>query len=132
MDKIGWVTLAEANTYMGERLGSDNFWDTEDTTKNTKALKTAYNRLQVGDWSFPEEETQAMKDAQCEMALFLLQHLTDIDARTGLQAQGVTSAGVVQEQYDKGLATGFPPIIEELLGSLEKGKSAYKIKLERE
>ncbi len=131
MDKIGWLTLAEANTYMDERLGSDDFWDTEQEAKNTKALKTAHNRLQMGNWSFPEEETQAMKNAQCEMALFLLQHLSDMDARTGLQAQGVTSAGIVEEQYDKKSATGFPPIIEELLKSLEKGKSAYKIKLDR-
>ena len=74
-----------------------------------------------------------MKDAQCEMALFLLQHQPDLDLRMGLRAQGVLVAGVVKEKYkDKdNMAYPLPPIVERLLSGYDGTKGAYMVNLER-
>ena len=94
-----WLTTAEADTYMSTRLGSGGYWDS--STEKTAALTTAQAdivsspRFSITD---DTEVVQVMKDAVCEQALFRLQDL-GIDARTGLQAQSVTEAGVVAEKY---------------------------------
>lgn len=98
----GWVTLAEANTFMATRLGADTYWNS--STSKAAALITAYDDLVTcGDFDFSldsgEDTPQAFKDAQCEQALFLLRDQDGIEARASLQAQGVQSAGIVQESY---------------------------------
>ena len=116
----GWVTLEEAETYMASRLGAEKYWHTG--VSKTAALTTAYNYLMnAGIFEFPTEISTNMQNAQCEMALFLLQHQEDMDARLGLQAQGVTQAGVVQESYDKDMVNGLPlpPIVKRYLSVYE-------------
>jgi hypothetical protein len=132
-ETYGWITLTEANTYMTTRLGSSAYW-TESASKSA-ALATAYNQIVAsGIYSFPETATQAMKNAQCEMALFLLQHQADIDARIGLQAQGVTQAGIVQESYDpKNVdVIPIPPIVKAMLKTYEGRSPIHVIDLERD
>jgi hypothetical protein len=64
----------------------------------------AYNRIRLcSDFDIPATPTAAqlakLVIAQCEMAYYLAQHLADEDRRKGLQAQGVTAAGIVKEAY---------------------------------
>lgn len=95
-----WVTEEEANDFMESRFGSWEFWD--DETNKAAALITAYKRI-VDSGMFvnlPTTASEKMKDAQCEMALFLAAEGGDILRRKSLQAQGVTTAGIVKEAYD--------------------------------
>lgn len=117
VDTNSWVTVAEADDYMDSRFGSWEFWD--DTTNKQAALVTAYKRI-VDSGAFanlPDTATQKMKDAQCEMALFLVAEGGDILRRKGLQAQGVLSAGMVKETYDPAERNRipFPPEVLKLL-----------------
>ena len=127
-----WVTEAEANAFMDNRFGSVDYW-TAGVATNQAALITAYNWLQAGRYTFPATSTQDMKDAQCEMALFLMQHQPDLDLRMGLQAQGVVAAGVVKEKYrdDGSLELPLPLIVQQLLASLDDTRPVYLVDLAR-
>jgi hypothetical protein len=80
------------------------------------------------------EDAQAVKDAQCEMALFLLQHQADMDARQGLQAQGVQKADVVGETYDLDRASqlAMPPVVAQLLAGYSSLSPLGAVTLERD
>jgi hypothetical protein len=111
-----WISVEDANLYFADRLSSGDYWNTN--TLKSAALITAYKFLvNSGLWSFPSVATQLMKDAQCEMALFLLIHLADMDRRKGLQVQGVIAANLVGETYDKSMLSELPvpPIVSRLL-----------------
>ena len=117
-----WATTAEAEAYFRTRLGASAVWN-EDADK-AAALVTAYKYLvNSGLWSFPDTAVQAMKDAQCEMALFLLKHMADMDARHGLQAQGVTQSQIVGETYSADAAgqIAVPAGIKGMLADYEAG-----------
>ena len=127
-----WVTEAEANTYFDARLMSSDYW-TDSASDNIPALITAYNWLNAGSYSFPTTPTQSMKDAQCEMAFFLLQHQPDLDLRMGLEVQGVIAAGVVKERYkdDNTVELPIPVLVQKLLQDYSTETSAYLINLAR-
>lgn len=100
-----WVTEEEATSYFEGRMGAAAWDDLADPSddihlEKKKALVTAYRQINAVFSGMPSTATTAMKHAQCEQALFLLQQGTAIDLRKGIQAQGVTAAGVVKEQYD--------------------------------
>lgn len=128
-----WVTVAEADTYFSSRLGSSEHW-CSGAEKET-ALITAYNQLNgCGLFSFPADVAQVMKNAQCEQALFLLIHVEDIDRRKGLQAQGVTAAGIVKETY-KGEIDEIPICVNAknfLKDYAVEGKDIYATDLSRD
>ncbi len=127
-----WVTELVANDFMESRMGAAEYW-ADGESNNEAALITAYKWLNAGDYSFPDTATQAMKDAQCEMALFLLQQQPDLDLRMGLQVQGVISAGVVKERYkfDNSVELPIPPIVQELLLQYSTDRPVYLINIER-
>jgi len=110
-----WLTEAEADTYMADRLAISDYWNAD--AEKSAALVTAYRWLTASNrFSFPTTATQAMKDAQTEYALYLIQHQPDLDLRMGLQAQSVTKAGIVKETYDLNRERfPFPPVVEGLL-----------------
>lgn len=112
-----WVSLEDANIYMSTRLGASTFWNT--AAEKEAALVTAYNFLMASDYDFPTDISNNMIMAQCETALFLLQHQEDMDARMGLQAQGVTEAGVVQEKYSESLTIPLPAVVRKLIAVYE-------------
>lgn len=121
--EYGWINVTDANTYMATRLGASKYWT--DTAEKAAALQTAYNQIMgsnLFNFSDTGTATQIMKDAQCEMALFLLAHQEDMDVRLGLQAQGVSAAGIVNETYKPENIDGIPipPIVRKLL-------DAYKV-----
>lgn len=115
-----WISVTDATTYYATRLNADKYWPASLTdAQKDAALITAFRMLMdCGLFSLSASDTSdAVKRAQMEMALFLLQHGEDIDARKGLQAQGVTQAGIVSETYDLDKAGVFPipPIVRQLL-----------------
>jgi len=127
-----WVTEAEANTYFEARIKAGDYW-TNSASDNKPALVTAYRWLNAGQFTFPAASTQNMKDAQCEMALFLLQHQPDLDLRMGLQAQGVIAAGVVKERYkdDNTIEMPVPLIVQQLLAECDTKRPVYLVNIER-
>ncbi len=127
-----WLSEADANTYMGNRLDADGYW-VDEAPDNVRALITAYKWLNAGKYTFPTTATQPIKDAQCEMALFLLQHQPDLDLRMGLQAQGVIAAGVVKERYknDNYVEMPLPPIVIKLLEDYDTERPIYLVNIER-
>lgn len=121
-----WVTQTEAETYLQLRLGAVDVWNEGvDETEKQAALATAYRNLKnCGIFTIDESSvTQAMKDAQCEQALFLLQHGRDIDSRLGLQRQGVKQSGLAQETYEL-IGTGRIPICTNALALLNDSKQS--------
>ena len=119
---IGWMDdLNEADTFFNTRL-NNSAWINLDGDERTAALTTAYNRIRYcPDYSIPASPTIAqkakLKDAQCEMAIYMATHLADEDRRKGLQIQGVTHAGIVEENYDKDWLDKLPipPIVDSIL-----------------
>jgi hypothetical protein len=127
-----WITLADAEIYMLGRLGASKFWNT--AADKTAALITAYRQLSSCEkWEIPADVSENMEIAQCEMALYLLQHLEDSDTRAGLQAQGVTAAGIVQETYNANAKDELPipAIVKELLEDYEVNESIGIVRLHR-
>lgn len=125
--EIGYLTLAEAESYFSTRLFSTAWTGivpaSGDPVK-TAALTTAFDRLfYCGLFSLPTlaaataDQLVVLKKAQCEFSLYLLQHLADEDRRKGIQAQGVTVAGIVKEQYAEAdlMTLPIPPIVSKML-----------------
>jgi len=128
-----WITEVAANTYMGTRLKASDYW-TDDAADNSPALITAYKRLVNGNrFSFPATATQIMKDAQCEFALYLLQHLPDEDIRMGLQSQYVVEAGIVKEKYGN-IVQGivYPAVVVSLLYDYDNRQPYQVFDIERD
>jgi len=121
----GWAEPSEADLYFTDERQITTLWDAliTDDEKN-KVLNNAYNRLFYSpDYSLPAagSETAAqlvvLIKAQSEMSYYILMHLQDEDRRKGIISQGVTTAGIVKEVYDKDRAgkVPIPPIVDELL-----------------
>jgi len=131
-----WIDLADANIYMSSRLMSGKYWHTAlgDSSKEA-ALITAYNYLVgCGLFDFPTVVSQNMKNAQCEMALFLVIHQEDMDIRLGLQSQNVSAAGIVQETYDLDRLGEIviPPVVGRFLKVYESESSLGVIEVTRD
>ncbi len=127
-----WLTEVQANTYFTDRLKASDYW-TDSASDNSPALITAYKWLNAGSYSFPDPATQIMKDAQCEMAFFLLHHQPDLDLRMGLQSQSVIAAGVVKEKYkdDNYVELPIPPLVKKMLEGYSTDRAAYIIDIAR-
>ena len=110
--------------------------------KKTAALTTAFDRLYYsGLFDLPAlaDATAAqlvvLKKAQCELALYMLIHLADEDRRKGLQAQGVTAAGIVKETYGGGVGGSadvldtlpIPPIVAKMLEDYSAAGSGFEV-----
>lgn len=129
-----WISLAEANDYFATRVGS-SLWNESNPIEKAQALVSAFNQLSgCGLFDIPSEITSNLKNAQCEMALFILKYQEDIDARKGLQAQGVSSAGIVQETYDKDMMSQVPvpPIVKSMLSEYESGSNLEALEAKRD
>jgi len=120
-----WISVADADTYFKTRLFANRLWNDQLTQPDKEAaLITAFNQI-FGCGQFDlslDDESSTIRQAQCEMALFLLQHLADSDSRMGLQAQGVTQAGIVQETYDTNKA-GVMPIPANVMALLKDSRT---------
>ena len=136
---IGWMdTLDEADTFFKTRLNSSAFTDLGGDEREA-ALTTAYNRIRYCDnYSIPASPTVAqkaeLKIAQCEMAIYMAIHLSDEDRRKGLQIQGVTQAGIVEENYDKDWLDKLPipPIVDSILKDFKTAVSLGMVDIDRD
>jgi len=131
--EIGYISVGDADLYFTTRLSADawtSILPTSGDPKKTAALQTAYNRLYFsGLFDLPlfldatADQLVVLKKAQCEMALYMLIHLAGEDRRKGLQAQGVTVAGIVKEQYAE-TDLNYLPIPPFVAGLLEEFSTA--------
>jgi len=136
---IGWMdTLDEADTFFNTRLNNSD-WLALDGDERTAALTTAYNRIRYSNkYSIPASPTVAqkakLKDAQCEMAIYMATHLADEDRRKGLQVQGVTEAGIVEEVYDKDWLDKLPipPIVDSILEDFKSAVGFGMVDVDRD
>jgi len=127
---LGWFDdIANAEVYFTNERLVTTAWDAldpddDDTTKQEKVIKNAYNRIYYDPrYDVPTYATATaaqlviLKKVNGEMAYYLAQHLEDEDKRKGLQAQAVIDAGIVKESYSKDdlMKLPIPPFVEALL-----------------
>jgi len=139
---IGWFSgLPDAESYfLNERFETAN-WDAVTDEQKTKAINYSYNRLYHSPkWDLP---TYAAADAtalvklriiNAEMANYIIIHLYDEDRRKGIQAQGVTKAGIEEETYDKNYLDRLPvpAFVEDLLKPWLKAKYLHITNIDRD
>ena len=131
--EIGYISVVDADLYFSTRLSANAWADIAPTSGDpikTAALTTAYERLYFsGLFNLPlfldatADQLVVLKKAQCELSLYMLIHLADEDRRKGLQAQGVTVAGIVKEQYSEA-DLNYLPIPPFVAGLLEEFSTA--------
>lgn len=128
MPAIGWfATIDEADSYFEDERLITTAWDAlagSGDTQKSKVLTQAYNRIfysNLFDVPAYADATAAelviLQKAQAEMAYYLAVHAADEDRRKGIQAQGVTEAGIVKEKYADGSLSDIPipPIVSGIL-----------------
>ena len=114
-----YCTLAEANEYMSGKLYTEK-WDEANETTREKALKEACRKIDRLAFTGCKESTgqplqfprvpggipEALKAAQCEEALALLEYGNS--KRTKAQEQGVVSLriGDLSEEYNRKAKAG--------------------------
>lgn len=136
---VGWCSdLTDAETYFtSERLITDH-WDTlSDDDMKKSVLTMAYNRLYYSsEFTLPTfaaattDQLVILRKANCEMAYYLTEHLSDEDTRKNLQVQGIVEAGIVKEKYDKDMlmTVPIPPFVLDMLYKAGfMTKTAFKI-----
>lgn len=137
---IGWLTsLSTAETYFSSERLETSAWDALNDDEKTRALTQAYNRIRRSkEFTIPtsptSDESDLLCDAQCETAYYLAVHAADEDNRKGLQAQGVSRAGIVQEDYDAAARakTPLPPVVYDILDSMRNNEPFFVTDIERD
>jgi hypothetical protein len=86
-----WLTLAEAETYFESRINSDSWNALSEGDKNIYLI-TAYNWIfyDPGFFAPASATNSAVKNGQCEGALFLINYGEEYEKREALLASGVT------------------------------------------
>lgn len=139
---VGWFAdLDDAKEYFEHERLVTEAWDNLDNTKMTKIIKQAYNRI----YHSPRFDVPIYADATAtqlvklkivngEMAYYLAIHLADEDRRKGLTAQGVVSAGIVKEVYDKDFLNKLPipPIVDAMLEDFKTEKAFGIVDIDRD
>jgi hypothetical protein len=113
----GWTTDTEASSYFAKRLSSIAYTGAVAADQEA-AMMTAFYRLidcNLYGLATITPPTDPLRRAQCEMAIYLLLHLSAEDHRIGIQAQGVIEAGIVKEKYRQGPDVPIPPIVDSIL-----------------
>ena len=135
----GYISVGDADLYFSTRLSAGAWIDIVSASGDpikTAALTTAFDRLYYsGLFSLPTlaeasaAQLVVLKKAQAELSLYLLIHLADEDRRKGLQAQGVTAAGIVKETYsDKDLVTlPIPPFVAHILEDFSTAPAPFYV-----
>jgi hypothetical protein len=113
-----WATVAFADSYVDGKYGEAT-WPPLPSTNKEKLLITAFRKLSATFGIAASATAENIKQAQVEMALFILHYFKDIEKRGALQAMGVKSFNIAgfSESYGSGESFLVPPIVEALLGS---------------
>lgn len=115
-----WLDTTDADAYFATRHGIGALWSDLTPAQKAALLITAQQPIENDPrFTFPDEPTQAMKDAVCEQAFFMLLD-PDMELRQALQAQGVTEANLVMERYRDSVGGSVPlaPRVLVLLKSI--------------
>lgn len=133
-----FVSVAEADTYLADRVGANQWFTLPDTAgqgedSKESFLVTAYYWL-IGATIFsisPGETTDDnLKTAQIEAALYLFLHYCEHEERMALQAQGVQdfSASKRKEKYVSPAGSGFPLNIQGFLSAYKSSTAFFDLK----
>jgi len=125
-----FVTAVEAETYFATRFGASEHWDALTDAQKVSAIITSYYQITT---LYTLATSVVVKRAQLEQSLFLVVHGSDMLRRKGLQAQGVTSSGMVKETYNKEMALDLPvsDVVSAMLQGSEKTNNFYADDLTR-
>lgn len=92
-----WTTIAEADTYLTDRINAAAWFDLAETGDPGDASKTSilvsayYFIVNSGLVDIPASETsQIVKNAQAEAALFLLSYSQEFDRRAAMAAFNIS------------------------------------------
>lgn len=92
-----YVSKAEAEAYFAQRIDSEA-WEKADDITREAALVTATRRIDMQrlrrKWTGPDNAPQAVKDACCEEALFMLAMSADDKVTQRKQTLGIVGASV--------------------------------------
>ena len=109
-----WATIAEADTYLTNRIGAEDWFDLSDTgdpgavSKET-LLITAFYRLSAS-YNIEASETDTnLKNAQIEAAFFLMDNFVEFDERDKTLAAGVQKFR--QSQWSEDYRDGFTEVM---------------------
>lgn len=118
-----WVTIADADAYLGAKYGADA-WASFTETVKTSLLITAFNMLRrAHGYNIAASATaQAVKDAQCELAWFWYSHGAEWEKRAGLYAAGVREFDILD--FSETLeAPDLPFFIKDMLDDYYVGEN---------
>lgn len=93
-----WTTIAEADTYLTDRIGAEDWFDLSDTGSPGADSKTTFI-ISAYYWLKNSAEVEIaatvadsnVKNAQAEAALFLLNHYNELNERRAAIATGLKS-----------------------------------------
>lgn len=114
-----WVTIPEANLYLSEKFGAEEWSALSDNTK-TKCLVTAFWWIYTYPGvNIPKSSTnERVKVAQIELAWWIYQYYEEFDKREALISSGVTRFTLSKWSENLGKAD-LPEFIKDLLPVLE-------------
>ena len=94
--KNSWITISECDTYLTNRIGSENWFDLLDRgdpgalSKTSLIMSAFYWLMGTSNLELSADLTdELIKNAQAESALFLLDHYDELDARRSAMFTGV-------------------------------------------
>lgn len=123
------VDVGAADVYFATRLGAAEHWASG--VDKEGALQTAENMLAVEfDLESVEVDAEVVEKAVCEQALFLLRDPA-WETRASLRAQGVASAGIVQETYTSGDEQPICRFARKALAKAARGTGGGSFPVER-
>ena len=124
-----WITIVECDTYLTDRIGSEDWFDLADSgdpgaLSKTSLVISAFNWLMgAPQLSLSASLTdEFVKNAQIEATLFLLEHYSALNSRRAAMSTGVTAFRMSKKSEN--LDINKLTIPNHIIGML----SAYSIK----
>ena len=127
-----WVTVAEADTYKSDKWDSGD-WTTLNNNEKEKALVSAYRWIQSKqEYNIsPTSTSQKVKDAQIELADYIIDYWSEHKERDALYAQGVRDF-TLSKWKEKLEKPDLPFIVQDLLSDSLLNAGGYMPLFERE
>jgi len=131
-----WVTVTEADEYLTYRMGTDEWFDLQEkgqpgTLSKETVLGTAFRELvNCPSLDLPVSASgDNVKNAQVEMALFLVNHFNELDDRRAGIATGLNSFQLGKRREDlRTFFIGVPEYIITMLGEYASINTTVELK----
>jgi hypothetical protein len=120
-----WVSVAEADIYFADRWNTSS-WAGLSNTQKEQLLITAYRWIQGSNlFSIaPSSTSEAVKQAQMELAWYIYNYMNETEKRRALYAQGVREFQL--SKWEETLEeSGFPDFIKDILADSLSGLGGY-------